>query len=225
MGVVDPGSRAHACQARRIPVTSTNVAALPTIADVIRYAVKGHCVNGQPWVNVQHFKKASASSTAAAIALFEPELTKRYTALGYGGTGRGWANMAALAAGVETVTYTPLYGSLASIVHPLVIAGGTGGDALPSDTAWVVSYQSSQRGARNRGRLYFAAPVEDACDSTGHIIAAKQAFQLSNEGAFIAATTAAGVIPQIASYKFSTSVDIISASMDNVFDRQRRRAR
>lgn len=215
----------HPLALKRRLADSINVTALPVIADVIRFAVRGHCVNGQPWVNVQHFKKDPANATAAAIAAFEPEIAKRYTLLGYGGAGRGWGNMASTAAGVDTITYTPLYGSLASVVHNLVIAGGTGGDALPSDTAWCVSFQSSQRGASKRGRIYFASPVEDACDSTGHILASKLAFHLANEALLIAGCTTAGVPLHIASYKYASSVPIISASIDNVFDRQRRRAR
>jgi hypothetical protein len=200
------------------------MAALPVIADVIRASVVGRTAIGTPWANVLHFKKDAGMTVAAALDLFQAEAAKLYSSVGYGAGKSGWASFSHTLASVDQVRYTPLFNGLATQVKPLSINGTGGSDAMPSDTAMVVSWRADSRGPRYRGRSYWAAPVEGDNDPTGHINSGNVSNHSQAAIAFIVALSTALVPLQVASYKFGTSAPVVTASVNNVWDRQRRRA-
>jgi hypothetical protein len=200
------------------------MAALPTIPNVIRAAVVGRTAIGTPWANVLHFDKGAGGILSTAITAFQAEIAKLYSNVGYGAGKSGWASFAHSIASVDSVRYTPLFNGLATQVFPLSINGTGGSDAMPSDTAMVISWRADSRGPRYRGRSYWAAPVEGDNDSTGHINSGNVSNHQQAATSFIAACVASAVPLQIASYKYASAAPVVTASVNNVWDRQRRRA-
>lgn len=196
---------------------------LPVITDVIRVAVRGVCPSGQPWVNVLHFRASTGTTLAANAALIQPEIAKLYSVVGYGASKAGWASNASTQSKTVDVTYLPLDGVSASLSNSMAITGAAGGDALPSDVAMVITHRTLLRGARHRGRSYWAGFAESVNGSDGRIITGTITDFLGCWGAFNAALVTKAIPQVVASYKFASAEPVSSYAIDTAWDRQRRR--
>lgn len=197
---------------------------LPVITGCSRVAVRGLCQNGQPWVNVLHFAKPTATSRAAFLTALDAYLRNIYTAGGVTGAGTsGWATFGGLSAGVTDYVETQLDGVSASLVVPMLIAGAASGDAMPGDTALVTTLRTGFRGRSNRGRTYWAGLTEANNDSNGHVLPANLVELNANWAACLIAPAGIDALLVVASYLNSTFRVVTNASANGVFDRQRRR--
>lgn len=197
--------------------------ALPVIADVVRCAVSGVGAAGTNWVNVLHYKKLGTDSYPVAIAVAQGLIADFYTNGGGVGSLYGWGNFAVDDASVRRMVHTPLDGVSASTVVDVTIPGTGATEPLPPDTAVVISWRTAVRGPQARGRTYWAGMSEALNDSNGRLLAASQAQMITGANDFLAAMDTSNVPLVVASYKYAVYNEVVSATIDNVFDRQRRR--
>lgn len=197
---------------------------LPIIADVSRVAVRGLCQNGQPWVNVLHFAKPTATSRAAFMTALDINIRGIYNPTGVSGPGTsGWATVGGIGSSAVDYTETRLDGVSASEIIALGITGAAGGDPLPADTALVSTFRTGFRGRSNRGRTYWAALTETNNDSNGQLLLANATEITANWAALLVSPGNLDAILCVASYLLADSNPVTSVTLNRIFDRQRRR--
>ena len=195
--------------------------ALPVITDTIRVAVQGTASNAHKWANVLHFRKTSALTNAAAIAIIDPLLLAHYNTSAGGGS--SWRSFAPTTTTLDQFVYTPLDGTSASSVITHSLAGQQAGDALPASTALVVTLRTAMRGRSYRGRVYQGPWTEVTNGAGGTPSSTQVAFVAGQWAAFLAALVGTGASLVVASYLHSTAENVIAATVDARWDTQRRR--
>lgn len=194
---------------------------LPVIADTMRVAIEGKLANGHNWANILHFRKASGVSFATAIAVLDPALVSHLqTAVGGGQT---WKNSATTAASVQAIRYTPLDGASATVVNTHIIAGASAGEALPGNTALVITLRTASRGRSFRGRVYQAPFNETQNAATGVPVSAEVAGVAAQWNGLLTNLVATGVSLVVASYKLALATNVATCTVDGRWDTQRRR--
>ncbi len=197
---------------------------LPIIQDCFRVAVRGSNNIGAPCINVLHFLKLASSSQATFLAALDIQLRNIYLAGGVAGVGTsGWGTFGGGLSRVDDYTVTKLDGVSASLVVPMAIVGSATGDALPPDTALVTTFRSGFRGRSFRGRTYWWGGTEANNDGGGRLLAANLVEFTANWGQVILTPSAAEAVLCIASYTMASAAVVTSFTVNNVFDRQRRR--
>lgn len=198
---------------------------LPVITRVVRAAVQGTLGNGQPWVNVLHYRVAADFWGPTNIGNLDAEISKLYSAAGYGAGKEGWANNASTGARVSQVTYTPLDGSAASDARSKAIVGISAADSLPPRTAMVFTLRTALRGRSRRGRCYWAGFTETAGAPDGtpvdSVITAFNAAWAQHKTDLGAKTTPIALV--VASYKLSDATDTTIVQGQDRWATQRRR--
>jgi hypothetical protein len=194
---------------------------LPVIANVIRASVEGHTSSGHKWANVIHFRKDSALSFAAAIAILDPILDSRYATNVT--SGNAPVQSMKSTAGMDQIRYTPLDGSSATSVITHVHAGAQVDDALPASTCLVVTVRTAIRGRRARGRIYIG-PWTEGANAAGGTPASTTVSGLAVQFESLRTSlTGSGVTLGVASYLAGQFNDAVACTVDPRWDTQRRR--
>lgn len=198
---------------------------MPVITRVVRTAVSGLLVNGQPFVNVLHYRVAADFWGPANLDNLDAEVSKLYSAAGYGSGKQGWANNAHTSTKVTAVTYTPLDGSAASDSRVKNIVGVSAADPLPTRTALVLTMRTALRGPSRRGRCYWGGFTETASDSGGTpdntVLSAFNAAWAQHITDLLAKATPISLV--VASYKLADATNVTAVQGQDRWATQRRR--
>lgn len=127
---------------------------LPTIAGVVRVAVRGHTAYGTRWVNILHLKRIAGSPSAADFPAIVTLLNQLYGGATFGGGGANLLSASNASTGADDYTFTSLDSSIASVVLTATAAGTGAASSLPAEVAEVITIRTGQRGRRYRGRIF-----------------------------------------------------------------------
>ena len=194
---------------------------LPVIADTIRVAVQGTASNNHHWANILHFRKTGALTNAGAIVILDPILLAHYNTSAGGGS--SWRSFAPTTTTLDQFVYTPLDGTTASTVITHALVGAQAGDAMPASVALVVTLRTALRGRSHRGRVYQGPWTEVTNGAGGTPSSTQVGFVAGQWTAFLAALSGSGVSLVVASYLHSTAENVVSCTVDQRWDTQRRR--
>jgi hypothetical protein len=196
---------------------------LPIIANTVRAAVVGQQTNGQPWVNVLHFRKTSGVIDAAALAALVTEIAKLYGGPAYVGGAVHMLNNTPLTTTTSQVVCTPLDGASASTILSMALTGAGATDLLDAQAAATVTLQTGSRGRSFRGRMFLPALHEGSNSSTGGVSSGViTGYNLQLEG-FRAALAAINWQWVVASYLRSLATTVTAAIVRPTFGHQVRR--
>lgn len=188
--------------------------ALPVITNVYRCAFKwNNPTYGLNAVNVMHFKKAG--STAAALA----------AALNTNATNTMWEHTST-SSKITEIDITPLDAGTVTLQYAVgTPANWTGhggaGDVIPQSCA-VIKLLTGKRGRAYRGRVFLPWLAEGQSDN-GKILGSLQTTLNGAWLAFHTAMTAAGWDFVVASYRYQTAEDVVTAAAETWTATQKRR--
>jgi hypothetical protein len=189
---------------------------LPTIANVYRCAVPWFGLSPAP-VNVMHFRTTDTSDVAEIVSA----IGDAYDAITSGGP---WHCLDNNFSATE-LAITPLDGVTAQSNQPLgtTMIGSASGELIPS-MAGVVSFATTQRGPRGRGRVY-VGPITESQQDGGFLETTALTEMLTGWGQWHAAMRAGSpsIDPVVASYVHADAHSIVSIRVDFVVGTQRRR--
>jgi hypothetical protein len=176
---------------------------LPVIPGVVRAAVVGKCVSGQPWVNVWHFQYAGGASSPGPTEIDTLHLSfiRMYSGTAYSG-GAAWLSACATATTLDRVDYTVLNGTALGYTKSVAVSGTRAQPSLPSEDAHVVTFRTLIRGRRYRGRTYLPACCSDASQmgTNGELLTTVPALVIAQWTGMAAALVSAQWKHVVASY-------------------------
>lgn len=190
---------------------------LPTIADVYRVTIPWSLNDGVAPRNVIHIHQASGSESLVAAAFWD----------GYQAaisTSNPWAPLSSVFE-CNALDILKLDGTSATqtISLPGTIGGSGSGQIIPASAA-VMSFHTSQRGARGRGRQYVGPTTES--NSTNGLLDSGVATEFVDAWGFFQSGLVGSATPAtlvVASYVHADAHEVISFRADSVLGTQRRR--
>lgn len=134
----------------------------------------------------------------------------------------GWSLTAIEVRDLRTATSPSFDG----VITPL--SGSNSGDAMPPQTAAVISHRTGLRGKSYNGRTYMNGWVEVLNDGDGALTPGLQSALLAEVAAIeagLAGVTGGPFVLAVLSRKLLEATPIVSSTVDNEWDRQDRRKR
>lgn len=198
---------------------------LPVIANTIRASVYGTCEGGVGMSNTFHIVKDNAASYANAMADCAATIAQMYSAAGFGGTNFGWAHYANSGSKINQIVQTPLDGTTPSRSDSVAISGTGATDALPAQTALLITLRTAIRGRSFRGRVFWGGLDRGTMGPDGRFPAADVAFVEAAWTAFNTALVAQtrSCALTVASYHLVLETAVSGFTCRTVYGHQTRR--
>ena len=131
--------------------------------------VAGNIAGGTRWANTWCIRTISEiDPDLAGITAIHAIFRQFYTGPNLG-AGQSFMDLAHPSTTLDGFAYTPLDGTSGAIFFPESEGGSSTSEPLPAQNAEVLTIRTSQRGRRNRGRVFLPALTEAESNSLGHI--------------------------------------------------------
>lgn len=193
--------------------------ALPVISDIFRCTLNWSTGGGVTPRNVLHVSNASATEAQVGTSLKTVLENASYDVELW-----GCLNAANVLQSLDIIKLDGSSASITTTMTPGVVKGGAvTGDVIPQ-ACGVVSFHTSQRGPRGRGRIYIG-PIMETQQAGGILLGTTVTSMQTAWTNFLTSLAGAAVpIPlQVASYVHADAHAVTSASVDTIIGTQRRR--